>query len=137
MMDEVTLLLIKPNATAKHCTGSILQQVEAHGFEIVAMRMFRMDQEIASRFYAVHKERDFYPDLIEFMTSGLIVGVVLKRKDAVHRLRKLVGDTDPAEAAPGTIRAQFGDTVRLNAVHASDSTRHAEEEISIIFPDFL
>ncbi|MBN2460742.1 MAG: nucleoside-diphosphate kinase [Candidatus Cloacimonetes bacterium] len=131
---ERTLLLIKPNATRKGKIGAILGMVEDRGFKIEKLKMIRMDNNLADRFYAEHIDKGFYAQLSAFMQSGDIVAAVLSRDDAITGLRELVGHTDYRQAAPGTIRALFGDSLTENAVHASDSTVSAKREIAIIFP---
>jgi len=130
---ERTLLIIKPDAVAKNAIGSILMRLEAEGFVINEMKKLRLSQEQAGQFYAVHKERPFYGELVEFMTSGPAVPTVLERDDAVAHLRQFIGETDSTKAAPGTIRAEFGTDVQCNAVHASDSPENASNEISFFF----
>lgn len=134
-MKQKTLLLIKPNATKKHKIGSILKIVEDNGFEIEKLKMFRMDNELADKFYAEHIGKNFFETLKSFMLSGNIVGAVLSREDAIAKLRELVGNTNPEKAALGTIRFLFADSFTENAVHASDSPESAEREIGLIFPD--
>ncbi len=133
MSAERTLLIIKPDAVAKNAIGSILMRLEAEGFVINEMKKLRLSQEQAGQFYAVHKERPFYGELVEFMTSGPAVPTVLERDDAVAHLRQFIGETDSTKAAPGTIRAEFGTDVQCNAVHASDSPENAANEIEFFF----
>ncbi len=133
MSAERTLLIIKPDAVAKNAIGSILMRLEAEGFVINEMKKLRLSQEQAGQFYAVHKERPFYGELVEFMTSGPAVPTVLERDAAVAHLRQFIGETDSTKAAPGTIRAEFGTDVQCNAVHASDSPENASNEISFFF----
>ena len=128
--------MIKPNATAEQHTGDILKIVEENGFVIEALKMILMDDDIGSRFYEIHKGKSFYEGLIEFMGSGKTVAAVLRKEDSINSLRKLVGNTDSKKAEPGTIRHLFGEDIRRNAVHASDSFESAKKEISIIFPGF-
>ncbi len=130
-----TLLLIKPNATKKHVSGAILKMIEEAGFVIEGMKMLRMDRQFADTFYAVHRGKSFYDRLIEFMVSGKTVAVALSREDAVKYLREFIGATNPDEAAEGTIRKLYGDTVTYNAVHASDSPENAEKELAFVFPE--
>ncbi len=130
-----TFLLIKPSAVAAHKVGGIISELEKAGFEILGLTSKRMTREEAERFYDVHKGKDFYEPLLDYMTSGLTVGLVLDADDAVVLLRKTVGATDPAKADRGTIRALFGDTLRRNAVHASDSPGRVEHEAGIYFGD--
>lgn len=128
-----TLMIIKPDAVKKNAIGDIIKRVEEKGFVIRDIRMLNQTPEQASQFYEVHKERPFYSDLVEFMTSGPCVPMVLERDDAVPFLREVVGATNPEEAAEGTIRKAHGDNVQNNAVHASDSPGNAATEISFCF----
>ncbi|SVC22913.1 uncharacterized protein METZ01_LOCUS275767 [marine metagenome] len=128
-----TLLIIKPDAVAKNAIGNILMRLEADGFVIRELRKVQLTQEKARQFYEVHKERPFYGELVEFMTSGPAVPTVLERDDAVAHLRQFIGETDSTKAAPGTIRAEFGTDVQCNAVHASDSPENAANEIEFFF----
>ena len=130
---EKTLLLIKPNVTAENKSGEVLASIETEGFVIKAMKMLAMDRAKAGEFYAVHKGKPFYDNLIAFMTSGPIVAVVLARENAVSYLREVIGNTDPSKAAEGTVRARFGRSVTENAVHASDSPENAQVEMGVIF----
>ncbi|MFP6589575.1 MAG: nucleoside-diphosphate kinase [Candidatus Latescibacterota bacterium] len=133
MSSQRTLLIIKPDAVAKNAIGNILMRLEADGFVIRELRKVRLTQEKARQFYEVHKERPFYGELVEFMTSGPAVPTVLERDDAVAHLRQFIGETDSTKAAPGTIRAEFGTDVQCNAVHASDSPENAANEIEFFF----
>jgi nucleoside-diphosphate kinase len=128
-----TLLIIKPDAVAKNAIGNILMRLEADGFVIRELRKVQFTQEQARQFYQVHKERPFYGELVEFMTSGPAVPTVLERDDAVAHLRQFIGETDSTKASPGTIRAEFGTDVQCNAVHASDSPENAAHEIEFFF----
>ena len=130
---DLTLMIIKPDAVKKNAIGDIIRIVEEKGFVIRDIRMLNQTPEQASQFYEVHKERPFYSDLVEFMTSGPCVPMVLERDDAVPFLREVVGATNPEEAAEGTIRKAHGDNVQNNAVHASDSPENAATEISFYF----
>ena len=132
-MEERTLLIIKPDAVAQRHVGSIIATVEAKGFRILAMKMTRLDREQAGRFYAVHRGKPFYEELLDFMTSGPIVPTALSREDGVSHLRQVVGATDSRKAAEGTIRSRFGSDVQRNAVHASDSPENAAEEVAFFF----
>lgn len=133
MSTERTLLIVKPDAVAKNAIGSILMRLEAEGFVIRELRMEHLTQERAQAFYEVHKERPFYGELVEFMTSGPAVPTVLERDNAVAHLRQFIGETDSTKAAPGTIRAEFGTDIQCNAVHASDSAENAAREIDFYF----
>ena len=133
MSSQRTLLIIKPDAVAKNAIGNILMRLEADGFVIRELRKVQLTQEKARQFYEVHKERPFYGELVEFMTSGPAVPTVLERDDAVAHLRQFIGETDSTKAAAGTIRAEFGTDVQCNAVHASDSPENAANEIGFFF----
>ncbi len=132
---ERTFLMVKPRAVREAKTGLILAAVEEAGFRIVGLASRRMNESEAGRFYDVHAGKPFFDALIEFVTSGMTVGVMLERDDAVTKLREVVGATDPANAAPGTIRARFGSSLTQNAVHASDSPERVEAESSVFFSD--
>lgn len=127
-MGNRTFTIIKPNAVAAGDTAKILAMIEADGFRIAARRDMRFTREQAEKFYAVHAGKPFYEPLVDFMTSGPVVVVVLARDNAVAEFRRLVGATDPAEAAEGTIRRLYGKSVRENAIHASDSNENARIE---------
>ena len=134
MAVERTLSIIKPDAVAKDVIGSIYQRFEKVGLKIVAARMKRLSRAEAEGFYAVHKERPFFKDLIDFMTSGPVMIQVLEGDDAIQRNRDLMGATDPRKAAKGTIRADFAQSIDANAVHGSDSPQTALTEIAYFFP---
>lgn len=135
MVIERTLSIIKPDAVAKNVIGEIISRFEKAGLKVVAAKMLRLDDESAGGFYAEHKDRPFYSDLIEFMTSGPVVVQVLEGEDAVALNRKLMGATNPAAAEPGTIRADFAKSIDANAVHGSDSTTSAAREVGYFFND--
>ncbi len=135
MAVELTLSIIKPDAVAKNVTGEINSRFEKAGLKIVAQRMIHMDDEKAGGFYAEHKERPFYPALVEFMTSGPVVVQVLEGENAVLKNRELMGATNPKEADAGTIRADFAETIDANAVHGSDSPTSAAREVAYFFGD--
>ncbi len=128
-----TLFIIKPDAVKSNMTGKVLAIVENDGFKITRMRMLRFGDELAKRFYAIHKDKPFFDELIKFMTSSECVVCVLEKENAVYELRKLVGGTDPLESSPGTIRRCYGSNIQMNAVHASDSDENAGKEISLVF----
>lgn len=132
---ERTLMIIKPDAVAKNAIGQIIARVEGAGFIVRALRMVELSAEQASAFYAVHRERPFYGELVEFMTSGPVVPMVLECANAVAHLRDFIGPTNTLEAPAGTIRGDFGTDVQCNAVHASDSAANAESEIAFFFAD--
>ncbi|MDH3636367.1 MAG: nucleoside-diphosphate kinase [Gammaproteobacteria bacterium] len=133
MTVERTLSIIKPDAVAKNVIGEIYNRFEKAGLCIIAARMEHLSAEKAGEFYAVHKERPFYGDLVEFMTSGPVMVQVLEGEDAIAKNREVMGATNPADAAPGTIRADFAQTVDENAVHGSDGTETASAEIEFFF----
>ncbi|MCT4665059.1 MAG: nucleoside-diphosphate kinase [Flavobacteriales bacterium] len=132
-MSNKTLTMIKPDAVSKGHIGAILNDITVAGFKITAMRMYQMSRQDAERFYAVHSERPFFNDLVEFMTSGPIVAAVLEKENAVADFRTLIGATNPKEAAEGTIRAKYAESIDANAVHGSDSDENAEIEASFHF----
>ena len=135
MAIERTLSIIKPDAVAKNIIGEIYSRFEKNGLRIIAARMMQLSREQAEGFYAVHRERPFYKDLVEFMTSGPVVVQVLEGENAINRNRELMGATNPKDAAPGTIRADFATTVDENAVHGSDGPDTAKQEIAFFFGD--
>ncbi len=135
MAIERTLSIIKPDATRRNITGKINAAFEAAGLRIVAQRRLRLSPERAGAFYAVHKERPFYDDLCAFMTSGPVVAQVLEGEDAIAKNREVMGATNPADAAPGTIRAEHADSIEANSVHGSDAPETAATEIAFFFED--
>ena len=135
MAIERTFSIVKPDAVAKNVIGKIYDRFESAGLRIVASRMLHLTREQAGEFYAVHKERPFYKDLVDFMTSGPVMVQVLEGENAIARNREVMGATNPQEAAPGTIRADFAQTVDENAVHGSDAPETAKVEIAFFFPD--
>ena len=136
MAVERTLLIIKPDAVKAGNAGNILAKLEGEGgFTVKALRMEHLNQESAQKFYAVHKERPFYGELVEFMTSGPCIPMVLEKDNAILGLRDFIGATNPAEAKDGSIRALYGSNIQNNAVHASDSPESANTEIPHFFPE--
>ncbi|MBK9070992.1 MAG: nucleoside-diphosphate kinase [Myxococcales bacterium] len=133
MAKERTLSIIKPDAVAKNVIGGIIQKLEAGGLRIVGQKMVRLSTEQAKAFYAVHRERPFYNDLVKFMTEGPVVVQVLEGDNAVLKNREIMGATNPANADKGTIRAEFGDGIERNAAHGSDAADTAKQEISFFF----
>ena len=133
MATNITLTMIKPDAVRSGDIGNILKDIEAGGFRIKAMRYYHMSKDVAGRFYAVHAERPFYGELVEFMSGGPIVAAVLEKENAVADFRTLIGATNPADAAPGTIRAKYAKSIGENAVHGSDSDENAALEASFHF----
>ena len=135
MAIERTFSIVKPDAVAKNVIGQIYSRFEQAGLKIVASKMLHLSREQAGDFYAVHKERPFYNDLVDFMTSGPVMVQVLEGEDAIAKNREVMGATNPQEAAPGTIRADFAQTVDENAVHGSDAPETAKVEIEFFFPE--
>jgi len=133
MAVERTISIIKPDAVAKDVIGEIYSRFEKAGLRIVAAKMMHLTREQAEAFYAVHKERPFFNDLVAFMTSGPVMVQVLEGEDAIARNREVMGATNPAEAAPGTIRADFAESIDENAVHGSDAPETAAAEIDFFF----
>ena len=129
-----TLAIIKPDAVASGKAGKILAHLEASGFKVRALRMVQMTEKQAQEFYEVHKERPFYGSLVKFMTSGPAIPISLEAPNAVARLREVIGATDPAEAAAGTVRKLYAESKERNAIHASDSDENAAREIGFFFP---
>ena len=130
---ERTLSIIKPDAVEKNVIGKIIDRFETNGLRIAAMKKIKLSKEDAAKFYEVHKERPFFNDLVEYMTSGPVVVMVLEGENAVAKNRELMGATDPKEAAAGTIRADFAKSIEANAVHGSDSLENAQKEIAFFF----
>ncbi|MEM7564046.1 MAG: nucleoside-diphosphate kinase [Pseudomonadota bacterium] len=135
MAIERTFSIVKPDAVGKNLIGSIYQRFEQAGLRIVAAKMLHLSQEQAEGFYAVHKERPFFNDLVQFMISGPVMVQVLEGESAITKNREIMGATNPADAAPGTIRADFASTVDENAVHGSDAPETAATEIAYFFND--
>ncbi len=133
MAVETTFSIIKPNAVKKNAIGKIISRFEDNGLEVVAARMTHLPREKAEGFYIEHKDRPFFESLIRFMTSGPILLMALKGENAVLRNREIMGATDPAKAAPGTIRKDFADSIEANAVHGSDSVTSAQRELAYFF----
>jgi nucleoside-diphosphate kinase len=134
MAVERTLSIIKPDAVRKNVVGQILARFESGGLRVVAARMMHLSRAEAEGFYAVHRERPFFRDLVEFMTSGPVLVQVLEGDNAIARNRELMGATDPKKAAKGTIRADFADSIDANAVHGSDAPETARVEVAYFFP---
>jgi nucleoside-diphosphate kinase len=134
MAVERTLCIVKPDAVEKRTAGGVLQRIEEGGFKILALRMTHLSRPVAEGFYEVHRARPFFGELVQFMTRSPVIVAVLERDNAVAAWRDLMGATDPAKAAPGTIRKQFGSNVGENATHGSDSLDNAKREIAYFFP---
>lgn len=136
MATNRTFTMIKPDATGANNVGAITKMIEEAGFRIVAMKKTALSKELAGKFYAIHKERPFYNDLCAYMSSGAIVPMILEKDNAVEDFRKLIGATDPAKAAPGTIRNLFAKSIEANAIHGSDSDENAAIEGAFFFSQF-
>jgi len=132
---ERTLSIIKPDATRRNLTGKIIDRLESAGLRVIAQRRIRLSKERAEEFYGVHRERPFFDDLVAFMTSGPVVVQALEGEDAIARNREVMGATNPAEAAEGTIRKDFAESIEANSVHGSDAPDTAAQEIAFFFSD--
>lgn len=132
---ERTFSIIKPDATRRNITGKIIQKFEDGGLRVVAQKRIHMTEDQAKEFYAVHKERPFYGELVSFMISGPVVVQVLEGENAIAKNREIMGATNPADAEPGTIRAEFAESIEANSVHGSDAPETAAEEIKFFFSD--
>ncbi len=133
MADNRTFTMIKPDGVANGHIGAILEKINAGGFRIVAMKLTQLSRNDAEAFYAVHNERGFYSELVAYMSSGPIVAAILEKNNAVEDFRKLIGNTDPKKADPGTIRALFAKDISANAIHGSDSNENADLEGNFFF----
>ena len=136
-MKEKTLAIIKPDAVERNLIGAILARYEKEGFKIVAMKLERLTKDDAKDFYAEHKLRPFYNSLVEYMSSGSVVPLVLERDNAIAQNREVMGTTNPKDAAPGTLRKEFALSLEKNSVHGSDSASSAAREIEFFFPDLV
>jgi len=132
---ERTLSIIKPDAVAKNIIGKIVDRFESNNLRIAAMKKIKLSKDDAGKFYEVHKERPFFNDLCEYMSSSPVVVMVLEGNNAIAKNRELMGATNPKEAAPGTIRADFAESIEANAVHGSDSLENAKKEIAFFFAE--
>lgn len=130
-----TLVLVKPDAVRRRLTGEILSRLERKGLKVIALRMLQMDKELAERHYGIHREKPFFAELVDFITSGPIVAAVVEGDSAVEATRSVMGETNPVKAAPGTIRGDFGLEITQNLVHGSDSEENAGTEICLFFPE--
>jgi nucleoside-diphosphate kinase len=132
---ERTLCIIKPDAVKKNAQGSIIQMILDAGFTMLGMKMIQLSKTQAQKFYEVHKERPFYNDLVDFMTSGPVIPIALEKNNAIADYRNLIGATDPAEAKDGTVRKLFANNKQENAVHGSDSVENGMKEVAFFFPE--
>jgi nucleoside-diphosphate kinase len=132
---ERSLVLIKPDAMQRGLAGEIISRLERKGLKLVAMKMLHMDKKLAQRHYAIHKGKDFFDDLVSFITSSPVIAIVFQGKNAVEIIRQMMGETDPAKAQGGTIRGDFGIDIGHNLVHGSDSLENASKEIDLFFSE--
>ena len=130
---QETFIMVKPDGVRRHLIGEVVKRIEDKGYEIKQMKMFTIDQDLAERHYAEHKEKPFFGELTSFITSGPVVAMVVSGDDVVAGMRELMGATNPADAAPGTIRADLAESLSNNVVHGSDSPASAEREIGLFF----
>ena len=135
MNTNITLTMIKPTAFKNNCTGKVLYKINEAGFRVVAMKVTKLSKEQAMKFYEVHAERPFYGELVDFMSSGPIIAAILEKENAVESYRNLIGATNPAEAAEGSIRKECGTNIGENAVHGSDSDENAAIEAAFFFSE--
>jgi nucleoside-diphosphate kinase len=135
MLKERTLALIKPIAVREHHTGDIISIIEKNGFDIVAIKKIHLKESEARAFYSIHREKNFFNDLVKFMCSGPIIAIVLEKVNAINEFRKLMGSTDPNEAEEGTIRKLFAGSKQQNAVHGSDSHENSNREVRFFFSE--
>ena len=134
-MKQRTLTIIKPECVAEKHIGEIIQRIEKAGFDILGIKMLRLQKKDAEQFYLINKDRPFYRDLVEYMTSDKVVVMVLEKENCVADFRKFIGATDPQKAEVGTIRKDFGSSIQLNCVHASDSEENAAKEVAFFFSE--
>ncbi len=130
---QQSFIMVKPDGVRRRLIGEVIRRIEARGFDIKEMKMFTIDRELAERHYAEHKDKSFFGELTEFITSGPVVAMVVEGEDVVAGMRELMGATDPADAAPGTIRADLAESLSNNVVHGSDSPESATREIALFF----
>jgi len=135
MVTNRTFTMIKPDAVANNYIGAILSKINDAGFRIIAMKYTRLSKDQAGKFYEIHKERPFYNDLVNYMSSGPIVAAILEKENAVENFRKLIGATDPAKAEKGTIRNLYAKSIEANAIHGSDSDENAQRECDFFFSE--
>lgn len=133
MAIEKTLTIIKPDSTAKNRTGAILAIIEENGFEIIAMKQMKLDRDTAQKFYQEHEGKSFFGNLVEYMTSGAVVIAALMKENAIADFRALMGATNPEDAAEGTIRKKYGESIQFNAIHGSANLDDAAQEVSFFF----
>ena len=134
-MADRTLILVKPDAFERGLTGEIISRFERKGLSLVALKLMQVEQELAERHYAEHQSKPFFPELVEFITRGRLVAMVLEADGAIEAARQVIGATNPIEAAPGSIRGDFATEITFNLVHGSDSPNSAEREVELFFPE--
>lgn len=132
---ERSLILVKPDGTARHLTGAIIARLEEQGLKLIGLKMLQMDRELARRHYEVHKAKPFFSGLVDYITSGPIVAAAFEGDQAVEKIRKIMGPTDPEKAEKGTIRGDFGIDIERNTVHGSDAVATARQELNLFFSD--
>jgi len=132
---ERSLVLIKPDAVQRGLAGEIISRLERKGLKVVAMKMLHMDKALAQRHYAIHKDKPFFAELVDFITSSPIIAIIIQGRNAVALVRQMMGETNPAEASPGSIRGDFGTDITQNLIHGSDSPENASKEISLFFSE--
>lgn len=131
---NLTLAILKPDCVKRKLTGKAIDFIESNGFQIISMKKIKLDRAQAEAFYAIHKSKNFFNDLIMFMTSGPCIAMVLKKNEAVSEFREIIGSTDPKNAKEGTLRRLYADNVQENVIHGSDSVENAKKEIAFFFP---
>ena len=132
-MSEQTLIIVKPDAVKRNIVGEILARFEQKGFVISKLKMFNITTEMAEQFYSVHSSKPFFGELVSFITSGEVVVAIIERDNAVSLTREIIGNTNPKEASPGTIRGDFGISITENSIHASDSSESFDKEVNVVF----
>ena len=130
---EQTLVLLKPDAVERKLCGTLIERIERKGLRLAAMKLMHLTRENAMQHYAEHREKDFFNELVAFITSGPLVALIVEGDNAIHMMRSIMGATDPAKAAPGTIRSDYATSVRYNVIHGSDSAESAKREIELFF----
>lgn len=135
MKDELTLVLIKPDGVKRRLAGEIIKRLEQKGLNLIAMKMMQLSKEDGERHYSVHKEKPFFRELVDYITSGPIIAIIVKGRNAISTVRNIVGATDGSKASPGTIRGDFSNSIERNLVHASDSNEAYQHESKIFFSD--
>ncbi|RKY55411.1 MAG: nucleoside-diphosphate kinase [Candidatus Neomarinimicrobiota bacterium] len=133
-MTDLTLAILKPDCVRRKLTGKVIDFIESKGFQIISMKKVKLDRAQAEAFYAIHKNKNFFNDLVLFMTSGPCIPMILQKNEAVTEFREIIGNTDPKNAKEGTLRRLYADNIQENAIHGSDSVENAKKEIAFFFP---